>query len=46
VWKVAYLFDDFGQLRDWIEDYKLLLVDDFNLDKRIDILATLTHPNA
>ncbi len=39
VWKVAYLFDDFGQLRDWIEDYKLLLMDDFNQDKIIDILA-------
>lgn len=44
VWKVAYLFDDFGQLRDWIEDYKLLLVDDFNLDKRIEILAYIDSP--
>jgi len=44
VWKVAYLFDDLGQLRDWIEDYDLLLVDDFNLDKKIDILAYLDSP--
>jgi len=44
MWKVAYLFDDLGQLRDWIEDYKLLLMDDFNLDKRIDILAYIDSP--
>jgi hypothetical protein len=44
VWKVAYLFDDFGQLRDWIENYDLLLADDFNLDKRIEILTYIKSP--
>jgi hypothetical protein len=44
MWKVAYLFDDLGQLRDWIEDYKLLLADDFNLDKKLDILAYIDSP--
>jgi len=44
VWKVAYLFDDLGQLRDGSADYKLMLVDDFNLDKRIEILAYIDSP--
>jgi hypothetical protein len=44
VWKVAYLFDDLGHLRDWIQDYDLLVLEDFNLDKKIDILAYIDSP--
>ena len=44
VWKVAYLFDDLGQLRDWIDDYDVLFLDDLNGDGNVELFAYINSP--
>jgi hypothetical protein len=44
VWSVAYLFDDLGNLRDWVDDYDVLFLDDLNADGRVELFAYTDSP--
>ncbi|MHC5040497.1 MAG: TolB family protein, partial [Planctomycetota bacterium] len=36
-WPVAYLFDDLGRLRDWVNDYDVLFFEDLTADGRLEL---------
>jgi len=44
VWNVAYLFDDLGRLRDWVDDYDVLFLDDLNADGHVELFAYIDSP--
>jgi hypothetical protein len=43
-WDVAYLFDERGRLRDWVNDYDLAIVRDINGDGRLELVAYIESP--
>jgi len=44
VWNVAYLFDDLGRLRDWVDDYDVLFLDDLNADGKVELFVYIDSP--
>jgi len=44
IWSVAYLFDDLGHLRDWVDDYDVLFLEDLNRDGNVELFAYIDSP--
>jgi hypothetical protein len=43
-WKVAYVFDAKGTLRDWVDDYDVALLRDINADGDVELVAYIDSP--
>lgn len=43
-WQVAYLLDGLGRLRDYVDDYDVLFLDDINADGRVELFVYQDSP--